>query len=121
MSPPIYRRKNYRNPYYRRLRRLRKNLLHWLKLGSYQCSKRYRGSCRNLMADDAMIWRFMDDSECPLTDNAAERVLRNYILMRKSCYVIRSSRGDQFRERMFSQIETARARLRSLLPFKDLR
>ncbi|WP_350940550.1 IS66 family transposase [Vibrio metschnikovii] len=31
-----------------------------------------------------MVWRFMDDSECPLTNNAAERVLRNYILMRKS-------------------------------------
>ncbi|WP_284509808.1 IS66 family transposase [Salinivibrio costicola] len=35
----------------------------------------------------------MDDSECPLTNNAAERVLRNYILMRKCCYVTRSYRA----------------------------
>ncbi len=94
--------------YYRRLRRLRKSWLHWLKLGSYQCSKRYRGRCRNLMSDDAMVWRFMDDPDCPLTNNAAERVLRNYILMRKCCYVTRSYRGDLFRERMFSLIETAK-------------
>ncbi|EGQ8650944.1 IS66 family transposase [Vibrio cholerae] len=105
--------------YYRRLRRLRKSWLHWLKLGSYQCSKRYRGRCRNLIADDAMVWRFMDDSECPLTNNAAERVLRNYILMRKCCYVTRSYRGDQFRERMFSLIETAK--LQQVSAYKWLR
>ncbi|WP_257972348.1 IS66 family transposase, partial [Vibrio parahaemolyticus] len=50
----------------------------------------------------------MDDADCPLTNNAAERVLRNYILMRKCCYVTRSYRGDLFRERMFSPIETAK-------------
>ncbi|WP_342652433.1 transposase [Vibrio metschnikovii] len=105
--------------YYRRLRRLRKSWLHWLKLGSYQCSERYRGRCRNLIADDAMVWRFMDDSEYPLTNNAAERVLRNYILMRKCCYVTRSYRGDQFRERMFSLIETVR--LQQLSAYKWLR
>ncbi|WMN56782.1 transposase [Vibrio fluvialis] len=80
-------------------------------MGSYQCSLRYRGRCRNLIADDAMVWRFMDDANCPLTNNAAERVLRNYILMRKCCYVTRSYRGDLFRERMFSLIETAKLQL----------
>ncbi|MGR5453711.1 hypothetical protein [Vibrio alfacsensis] len=55
-----------------------------------------------------MDWRFMGGSECPLTNNAAKRVLRNYILMRKYCYVTRSYRGDLFRERMFSLIETAK-------------
>lgn len=94
--------------YYWRLRRLRKSWLHWLKLGSYQCSQRYRGRCRNLIADDRMVWRFMDDTNCPLTNNAAERVLRNYILMRKCCYVTLFYRGDLFRERMFSLIETAK-------------
>ncbi|EOC1853208.1 transposase [Vibrio parahaemolyticus] len=32
----------------------------------------------------------MDDPESPLTNNAAERVMRHYILMRKCCYVTRS-------------------------------
>ena len=41
-------------------------------------------------------------------NNAAERVLRNYILKRKCCYVTRSYRRDLFRERMFSLIETAK-------------
>ncbi len=41
--------------YYRRLKRLRKSWLRWLKIGSYQCSLRYRGRCRNLIADDAMV------------------------------------------------------------------
>lgn len=71
------------------------------------------------MSDDAMVWRFMDDPDCPLTNNAAERVLRNYILMRKCCYVTRSYRGDLFRERMFSLIETAK--LQQISAYKWLR
>lgn len=61
----------------------------------------------------------MDDANCPLTNNAAERVLRNYILMRKCCYVTRSYRGDLFRERMFSLIETAK--LQQISSYKWLR
>jgi hypothetical protein len=94
--------------YFRRLKRLRKSWCTYLKLGSYQCSQRYRGRCKRLLTDDVMVWRFMGDLSCPLTNNAAERVLRNYVLMRKCCYVTRSYRGDLFRERMFSLIETAK-------------
>ncbi|WP_249339267.1 MULTISPECIES: hypothetical protein [unclassified Vibrio] len=61
----------------------------------------------------------MDDSKCPLTNNAVKRVLRNYILMRKCCYVTRSYRGDLFRERMFSLIETAK--LQQLFAYNWLR
>lgn len=94
--------------YFRRLKRLRKSWRDYLKQGSYQCSQRYRGRCKRLLSDDPMVWRFMGDLKCPLTNNAAERVLRSYVLMRKCCYVTRSYRGDLFRERMFSLIETAK-------------
>lgn len=94
--------------YLRRLQRLRKSWIFYLKQGCYRCSKRYRGRCKRLLADDSMVWRFMDDFKCPLTNNAAERVLRSYVLMRKCCYATRSYRGDLFRERMFSLIETAK-------------
>ncbi|WP_220770970.1 IS66 family transposase [Shewanella sp. MBTL60-007] len=97
-----------RDIYLRRLKRLRRSWLALLKQGSYQCTKRYRGRCKYLLDDDAMLWRFMDEPDCPLTNNAAERILRGYVLMRKCCYVTRSYRGDLFRERMFSLLETAK-------------
>ncbi|WP_277422384.1 IS66 family transposase [Vibrio scophthalmi] len=77
----------------------------WKKQGA---QPGHKGQCRNLIAEDPMLWRFMDDSECLITNNAAGRVLRNCILMRKCCYVTRSYRGGLFRGRMFSLIETAK-------------
>ncbi|MDX7694271.1 transposase, partial [Aeromonas caviae] len=72
------------------------------------CSKRYRGRCQLLLKDDEMLWRFMENDEIALTNNEAERALRGYVLWRKGSYGVWSHRGEQFRQRILSLVETAK-------------
>jgi len=93
------------------LRRLRRYRQHWrkrLELGALWCSKRYRGRCELLLRDDEMLWRFMIDDEIALTNNEAERALRGYVLWRKGSFGVWSHRGEQFRQRILSLVETAK-------------
>ncbi|MDO6525994.1 IS66 family transposase, partial [Motilimonas sp. 1_MG-2023] len=46
----------------------------------------------------------------PLTNNEAERCLRGSVIMRKICYGTNSDRGDKFRSRLLSVIETSKKR-----------
>lgn len=55
-----------------------------------------------------MLWRFMDDEAIALTNNEAERALRGYVLWRKGSYGVWSQRGEQFRQRIMSLVETAK-------------
>ena len=94
--------------YLRRLRRCRQSWLKQLERGAMLCSKRYRGRCRLLIQDDEMLWRFMSDDDIALTNNEAERALRGYVLWRKGSYGVWSHRGEQFRQRILSLVETAK-------------
>ena len=94
--------------YYQRINRLRRSWNETLKKGTYRCSSRYRGRCKFLLKDDNMLWRFLENDEIPLTNNAAERVIRGYVLWRKCCYGVRSHRGELFRQRLLSLLETAK-------------
>ena len=55
-----------------------------------------------------MLWRFMNDDDIPLTNNEAERALRGYVLWRKGSYGVCSHRGELFRQRILSLVETAK-------------
>ena len=55
-----------------------------------------------------MLWRFMENDEIALTNNEAERALRGYVLWRKGSYGVWSHRGEQFRQRILSLVETAK-------------
>ncbi|MGL5526047.1 MAG: IS66 family transposase, partial [Aeromonas veronii] len=79
-----------------------------LEQGTVLCSKRYRGRCEWLIKDDEMLWRFMSDEDIPLTNNEAERALRGYVLWRKGSYGVCSHRGELFRQRLLSLVETAK-------------
>lgn len=94
--------------YLRRLRRYRQSWLTQLEQGAMLCSKRYRGRCEWLIKDDEMLWRFMSDEDIPLTNNEAERALRGYVLWRKGSYGVCSHRGELFRQRILSLVETAK-------------
>jgi len=93
--------------YLHRLRRYRQSWLKQLEQGTLLCSKRYRGRCEWLIKDDEMLWRFMNDDDIPLTNNEAERV-RGYVLWRKGSYGVCSHRGELFRQRILSLVETAK-------------
>lgn len=94
--------------YLRRLRRCRQSWLKQLQLGTVLCSRRYRGRCQWLIQDDEMVWRFMADDAIALTNNEAERAVRGYVLWRKGSYGVWSHRGEQFRQRILSLVETAK-------------
>lgn len=94
--------------YLRRLRRCRESWRSTLEGGALLCSKRYRGRCRLLLQDDEMLWQFIADDHIALTNNEAERALRGYVLWRKGSYGVWSHRGEQFRQRLLSLVETAK-------------
>ena len=50
----------------------------------------------------------MNDDEIPLTNNEAERTLRGYVLWCKGSYGVCSHRGELFRQRILSLVETAK-------------
>ena len=49
-----------------------------------------------VLKDDEMLWRFLENSELPLTNNEAERLLRSYVLWRKGSFGVWFHRGEQF-------------------------
>ncbi|MFB9848766.1 IS66 family transposase, partial [Oceanisphaera arctica] len=94
--------------YLRRLRRCRQSWRVQLERGMMLCSSRYRGRCRFLLQDDDMLWTFLTDDRLALTNNEAERALRGYVLWRKGSYGVWSQRGELFRQRILSLVETAK-------------
>lgn len=94
--------------YLHRLRRYRQSWRRQLEQGTVLCSKRYRGRCEWFIKDDEMLWRFMGDEDIPLSNNEAERSLRSYMLWRKGSYGVCSHRGELFRQRILSLVETAK-------------
>ena len=94
--------------YKRRMARLQQSWRKWTNQGCYQCSKRYKGRCLHLVKDDAMLWTFLNNNAIPMTNNAAERVIRGFVIWRKCSYGVRSHRGEYFRQRIMSLVETAK-------------
>jgi transposase len=69
--------------------------------------KRTARQCQHLLKDEASYWTFLGDPRIPLTNNAAERAIRPYVLWRKISFASQSHRGDPFRPLVMSVIETA--------------
>lgn len=64
--------------------------------------------CQRLLDDDLMLWTFLRHSGVPLTNNAAERALRPYVIWRKTSFFSQSFRGDQFRPLILTIVETCK-------------
>ncbi|MGU5578582.1 IS66 family transposase, partial [Aeromonas caviae] len=61
-----------------------------------------------MIGRNMQLWRFLENDEIALTNNEAERALRGYVLWRKGSYGVWSHRGELFRQRILSLIETAK-------------
>jgi len=95
--------------YRQRLIRLRRHFYAELEHGSTQYAKAKTGNqCRRLLKDEAMLWTFLSHPATPLTNNAAERALRPYVIWRKTSFASQSYRGDQFRPLILSITETCK-------------
>ncbi len=68
----------------------------------------YSGRCRHILKYEQGLWIFLNHLGTPLTNNEAERCLRGSVIMRKICYGTRSDRGEKFRSRLLSVVETCK-------------
>lgn len=64
--------------------------------------------CRGLLAAETMLWAFLRYPGVPLTNNAAERAIRPYVIWRKTSFFSQSYRGDQFRPLILTIVETCK-------------
>lgn len=94
--------------YQRRMKRLRQSFQATLTRGSQlKLATRTANQCRHLLKDEVMCWTFLKDTDIPLTNNAAERAIRPYVIWRKLSFASQSHQGDQFRPMILTIIGTA--------------
>ena len=91
----------------RRVNRLRRSFIQTLEKGSQLEAARTANQCRHLLRDESMCWTFLQHPDIGLTNNTAERSLRQYVLWRKKSLASQSSQGDQFRPMVQSLVQTA--------------
>lgn len=96
--------------YLRRMQQLRRRFHAALSAGAQLPWARYAGRCTHLLAHEARLWTFLRAPDIPLTNNAAERALRGAVLWRKASFGVWSHRGEQFRSRILTVVETCRMR-----------
>ena len=96
--------------YHRRMHRIRRSLIAWLTKGKSVTVKKYAGRCEFIHKHEQGLWVFLSDAAIPLTNNEAERSLRGAVIMRKISYGTSSDRGDKFRSRILSLVETCKKR-----------
>ncbi|WP_331432431.1 IS66 family transposase [Photobacterium profundum] len=102
--------------YFRRMKRLRKSLTRWLHKGADVTTSRYSGRCKFILKHEVSLWVFLTAPlTIPLTNNEAERRLRGSVIMRKISFGTSSDRGDKFRGRIHTLVETCKKR--SMSPF----
>lgn len=95
--------------YRARMEKLRIAWRQQLELASRRCvTVRYQNRCKLLLKHDDMCWLFLKHNGVPLTNNEAERSLRSYVLWRKGRYDAWSQRGELFRQRILTLVETCR-------------
>lgn len=94
----------------RRMLRLRRSLQAWLRRGVQVPASRYAGRCKHLLKHEQGLWVFLDYPGTPLTNNEAERCLRGSVILHKICFGTSSYRGEQFRSRVLSVVETCKKR-----------
>jgi len=95
--------------YRRRLERLRQHFQATLEEAAQRNGDTRTGhACRKLLGDSPRLWTFLKYDGVPMTNNAAERSLRPYVIWRKISFFTQSHRGNQYRPMMLSVIETCK-------------
>ena len=101
--------------YQKRMHRLRRSFNMLLQKGTKVPCKRYVGRCEFILKHEPSLWVFLSGPDIPLTNNEAERCIRGSVILRKISYGTSSERGDQFRSRVLSVVETCKKRKLSAL------
>jgi len=105
--------------YLRRMRKIRKRMLYYLKtVSNLEACEQARRVANNILKSFDMMWLFVKDSEVEPTNNFAERQIKHHVKYRKNSLFTWSDRGDRFIERTKSLFATAK--LQNLNPFREL-
>ena len=96
--------------WFRRMQRLRRSIRVLLTKGCEVPARRYAGRCQHILKYEAGLWVFLQYRGTPLTNNEAERCIRGSVIMRKICFGTTSDKGEKFRSRVLSVIETCKKR-----------
>jgi len=94
----------------RRMQRLRRSIRALLTKGTKVPARRYAGRCQHILKYETGLWVFLQHRGTPLTNNEAERCIRGSVIMRKICFGTTSDKGEKFRSRVLSVIETCKKR-----------
>jgi transposase len=101
----------------KRLRPLKRELIHVLIGGVRLRAGKVSTFCGNLLDLDLALWTFAYHEGVEPTNNHAERVLRRGVLWRKRSFGAKSERGCRFAERMLTAVQTLRLQNRPVLDF----
>jgi transposase len=105
--------------YLRRMRKIQKKMLYYLKeVSSLEQCNQARRVAGNILKSFDMMWMFVKDMEIEPTNNFAERQIKHHVKYRKNSLFTWPDRGDRFIERTKSIFATAK--LRNLNPFHEL-
>ncbi len=75
------------------------------------------GKCRRIIKHREHLWTFVHDQSVDPTNNAAERVVRQGVLWRKSSFGIQSERGARYVERILTACATCHLQGRSVIEY----
>jgi len=75
------------------------------------------GKCRRIINHREHLWTFVHDQSVDPTNNAAERIVRQGVLWRKSSFGTQSERGARYVERVLTACATCRLQGRSVIEY----
>lgn len=73
--------------------------------------------CERMLKEEDKLWAFIEEPSLDLTNNLSERNLRPAVLWRKISFGTKSSRGEQFVERILSVVETMKIQGGNILDY----
>jgi transposase len=81
-----------------------------------RCSKT-AGTCKELLAHEEWLWTFVDVEGVEPTNNEAERIERQVVLLRKTSGGTDSAHGSRFVERVLTVVHTCRRQGKKVLDY----
>ena len=75
------------------------------------------GKAVEILKLERFLWTFVDNSEVPPTNNAAERAIRPAVLWRKGSFGTDSADGSRFVERILTVVATLKQQGRQVLDY----
>jgi transposase len=96
---------------------LREQVVAWLEEGKACSVRKVAGRCREILEVESALWTFVHMQGVEPTNNAAEQILRQGVLWRKSSFGTDSPNGSRFVERILTVVTTLRLQKRNVLDY----